>query len=80
MYYFAFAAAINVTKAIVNIGPLDDDVTPILFKLQDDDDVEPSDFYQLTIVNVSDPNVIVGDLNITFIIVQDDDVEVIGKI
>ena len=78
---FFFAAAINVTKVIVNIPPSDDDVIPLVLNLQDDSIVEPVDFYQLTIVNVSDPNVIVGDINTTFIIVNDDD-EVVdeGKI
>ena len=53
----------------------------MVLNLQDDSIVEPVDFYQLTIVNVSDPNVIVGDINTTFIIVNDDD-EVVdeGKI
>ena len=66
---------------IVNIPPSDDDVIPLVLNLQDDSIVEPVDFYQLTIVNVSDPNVIVGDINTTFIIVNDDD-EVVdeGKI
>ena len=53
----------------------------MVLNLQDDSIVEPVDFYQLTIVYVSDPNVIVGDINTTFIIVNDDD-EVVdeGKI
>ena len=66
---------------IVNIPPSDEDLIPLVLNLQDDSIVEPVDFYQLTIVNVSDPNVIVGDINTTFIIVNDDD-EVVdeGKI
>ena len=74
-------AAINVTKVIVNIPPSDEDLIPVVLNLQDDSIVKPVDFYQLTIVNVSDPNVIVGDINTTFIIVNDDD-EVVdeGKI
>ena len=52
----------------------DEDLIPLVLNLQDDNIVEPVDFYQLTIVNVSDPNVIVGDINATFIIVNDDKV------
>ena len=66
-------AAINVTKVIVNIPPSDEELIPLVLNLQDDNIVEPVDFYQLTIVNVSDPNVIVGDINTTFIAVNDDD-------
>ena len=66
-------AAINETKVIVDISPSDDDVIPVVLNLQDDSIVEPTDFYQLTIVNVSDPNVVVGDMNTSFIIVNDDD-------
>ena len=61
----------------VDISPSNDDVIPVVLNLQDDSIVEPMEFYQLTIVNVSDPNVVVGVVNITFIIVNDDDV---GKI
>ena len=66
---------------IGNIPPSDEDSIPLVLNLQDDSIVEPVDFYQLTIVNVSDSNVIVGDINTTFIIVNDDD-EVVdeGKI
>ena len=66
-------AAINVTKVIVNITPSDEELIPLVLNLQDDNIVEPVDFYQLTIVNVSDPNVIVGEINTTFIAVNDDD-------
>ena len=72
-YMFVHTAAINVTKVIVNIPPSDEEQIPLVLNLQDDDIVEPVDFYQLTIVNVSDPNVIIGDINTTFIIVNDDD-------
>ena len=61
------------TKVIVNIPSSDEELIPLVLNLQDDSIVEPVDFYQLTIVNVSDPNVIVGDINTTFIIVNDDD-------
>ena len=68
------------TKVIVDISPSDDEVIPVVLDLQDDSIAEPRDFYQLTIVNVSDPNVVVGDINITFIIVNDDDDDDDGKI
>ena len=71
--YASFTAAINVTKVIVDISPSDDDVIPVVLNLQDDSIVEPTDFYLLTIVNVSDPNVVVGEMNTSFIIVNDDD-------
>ena len=76
LYVSSSTAAINVTKVIVDISPSDDDVIPVVLNLQDDSIVEPTDFYQLTIVNVSDPNVVVGDMNTSSIIVNDDD----GKI
>ena len=72
--YTSSTAAINVTKVTVDILPSDDAVTPVVLDLQDDSIAEPTDFYQLTIDNVSDPNIIVGLVNITFIIVDDDDV------
>ena len=65
------------TKVTVDISPSDDDVIPVVLDLQDDSIVEPTDFYQLKIVNVSDPSVVVGRVNTTFITVNDDDV---GKI
>ena len=72
-------AAINVTKVTVDISPSDDDVIPVVLDLQDDSIVEPTDFYQVIIINTTDPNVVVGVASITFIIVTDDDDE-IGKI
>ena len=62
------------TKVTVDISPSDDDVIPVVLDLQDDSIVEPTDFYQLIIVSVSDPSVEVGEVNTTFIIVNDDDV------
>ena len=62
------------TKVTVDISPSDNDVIPVVLDLQDDSIVEPTDFYQLKIVNVSDPSVEVGEVNTTFIIVNDDDV------
>ena len=66
------------TKVTVDISPSDDDVIPVVLDLQDDSIVEPTDFYQLVIVNISDSNVLVGEVNTTLIIVNDDDD--IGKI
>ena len=66
------------TKVTVDISPSDDDVIPVVLDLQDDSIVEPTDFYQLIIVNISDPNIVVGEVNTTFIIVNDDDD--VGKI
>ena len=66
------------TKVTVDISPSDDDIIPVVLDLQDDSIVEPTDFYQLVIVNISDSNVLVGEVNTTLIIVNDDDD--IGKI
>ena len=66
-------AAINVTKVTLDISPSDDDVIPVVLDLQDDSIVEPTDFYLLTIVNISDPNVVVGEENTTLIIINNDD-------
>ena len=57
----------------MDISPSDNDVIPVVLDLQDDSIVEPTELYQLIIVNVSDPNVLVGEVNIKFIIVNDDD-------
>ena len=57
----------------VEISPSDDDVIPVVLDLQDDSIVEPTDFYQVMIVNTSNPNVAVGEINTVFIIVIDDD-------
>ena len=57
----------------MNISPSDESVIPLVFNLQDDDVHEPVDAYRLTIVNVSDPNVTVGDTSVTYIYVDDDD-------
>jgi len=70
--YFV-TAAINVSKVIVNIPPSADNVIPLVIDLLDDDIVEPTDSYQLTIVNISDPDVMLGRRSTSFIIVNDDD-------
>ena len=74
-YVCLSTAAINVTKVTVDISPSDDDVIPVVLDLQDDSIFEPTDIYQLMIVNMSDPSVAVGERNTLFIIVNDDDVE-----
>ena len=61
------------TKVTLDISPSDDDVIPVVLDLQDDSTVEPTDFYLLTIVNISDPNVVVGEENTTLIIINNDD-------
>ena len=61
------------TKVTVDISPSDDDVIPVVLDLQDDSIVEPTDFYRLIIANITDPNVVMGEANFTFIIVNDDD-------
>ena len=73
--YISSTAAINETKVIVDISPSDDGVIPVVLNLQDDSIVEPTDVYLLTIVNVSDPNVVVGEMNTLSITVNDDDEE-----
>ena len=71
--HLRFIAAINVTKVTVDISPSDYDVIPVVLDLQDDSIVEPTDFYLLTIVNISDPNMVMGKNSTTVIIVSDDD-------
>ena len=58
---------------LVNIVPFGDHVIPVVFELEDDKIIEPMEFYHLTIVNISDPSAVVGDVNTTYIIVHDDD-------
>ena len=62
-------------KVTVDISPSDDDVIPVMLDLQDDSIVEPRDFYQVMIVNISDPSVAMGERNTLFIIVNDDDMD-----
>ena len=60
-------------KVLVSIPPFGDDVIPVVFHLVDDDKIEPVDIYQLMIVNFSDPRAVVGDVDTTYIFVNDDD-------
>ena len=46
---------------------------PVYLTLDDDKEIEPMDIYQLMIVNFSDPRAVVGDMDTTYIIVNDDD-------
>ena len=66
------------TKVTVDISPSDNDVIPVVLELQDDSIVEPMNLYQVMIVNTSDPNVVVGEINTVFVVVNDDDED--GKI
>ena len=68
-----FIAAIGVVKVLVNVPPFGDDVIPVVFHSVDDDKIEPLDIYQLMIVNFSDPRVVVGDVDTTYIIINDDE-------
>ena len=77
-YMCISTAAINITKVTVNISPSDDAVIPVVLDLQDDNIVEPMDLYQVMIVNISDPNVAVGENNTVLIVINDDDED--GKI
>ena len=77
-YMCISTAAINITKVTVDISPSDDAVIPVVLDLQDDNIVEPMDLYQVMIVNISDPNVAVGENNTVLIVINDDDED--GKI
>ena len=46
---------------------------PVMLKLANDRKIEAVDIYQLMIVNFNDPRAVVGDVNTTYIIVNDDD-------
>ena len=74
-YMCISTAAINITKVTVDISPSDDAVIPVVLDLQDDNIVEPMDLYQVIIVNISDPNVDVGENNTVLIVINDDDDE-----
>ena len=73
IYVHIFTAAIEVVKALVNILPFGDPVIPVVLELSDDNEIEPMDIYQLMIVNFSDPRVVAGDMDTSYIIVNDDD-------
>ena len=69
----SFTAAIKVVKVAVNIVPFGDHVIPVMLKLTNDRKIEPMDVYQLMIVNFSDPRAVAGDMDTSYIIVNDDD-------
>ena len=71
--YILFTVAIHIGEVLVTISPFDDDVKPVFLTLEDDKEIEPMDIYQLMVVNFSDPRVVVGDVDTTYIIIIDDD-------
>ena len=67
-------AAITVTEVSVNVSLSGDHIIPVVLQLKDDRRIESKDFYQLTIVNFSDPrSVAAGNMSTSYIIVNDDD-------
>ena len=72
-FYHIFTAAIEVVKVLVNILPFGDNVIPVVFELSDDNETEAMDIYQLMIANFSDPRAVAGDMDTSYIIVNDDD-------
>ena len=60
-------------EVVVNVSPFGDNVIPVVLDLVDDNKNEPMDIYQLTIVNFSDPRAVAGDMDTSYIIVNDDD-------
>ena len=60
-------------KVLVNVSRFCDNVIPVVLDLADDKEIEPMDIYQLMIVNFSDPRAVAGDMDTSYIIVNDDD-------
>ena len=61
-------------RVLVFVVPFGDNVIPVVLQLEDDTIIEPTDLYQLTIANFSNPRaVVVGDMSTSYIIVKDDD-------
>ena len=61
-------------RLLVFVAPFGDNVIPVVLQLEDDTIIEPTDLYQLTIANFSNPRaVVVGDMSTSYIIVKDDD-------
>ena len=60
-------------EVLVNVSPFGDNVIPLVLELADDSEIEPMDIYQLMIVNFSDPRAVAGDMDTSYIIVNDDD-------
>ena len=70
-YYIT--AAIEVTAVLVKVLPSDDNVIPVVLQLEDDTIIEPTDLYQLMIANFSDPRAVAGDVDTSYVIINDDD-------
>ena len=58
---------------LVRILPSHGHVIPVVLQLEDDTIIEPTDLYQLMIVNFSDHRAVIGDLSTSYVIVNDDD-------
>ena len=58
---------------LVTVLPSDGHVIPVGLQLEDDTIIEPTDLYQLMIVELSDPRAVIGDINTIYVIVNDDD-------
>ena len=58
---------------LVNVLPSDGDVISVVLPLEDDTIIEPTDLYQLMIVNFSNPRAVTGDVDTSYVIVKDDD-------
>ena len=69
----SITAAIEVTTVLVNVLPSDGHVISVVLPLEDDAIIEPTDLYQLMIVNFSDPRAVAGDVDTSYVIVNDDD-------
>ena len=60
-------------RVLVFVAPFGDNVIPVVLQLEDDTIIEPTDLYQLMIVNFTDHRAVIGDLSTSYVIVNDDD-------
>ena len=60
-------------RVLVYVAPFGDHVIPVVLQLEDDTIIEPTDLYQLMIVNFSVPRAVAGDVDTSYLIVNDDD-------
>ena len=60
-------------RVLVYVAPFGDRIIPVVLQLEDDAIIEPTDLYQLMIVNFSDPRAVAGDVNTSYVIINDDD-------
>ena len=69
------APAIRVSSLMINIPALFDGIIPIRIELLDDSIVEPLEFYELMLglADNIDSSVKLGNTNMTYIVVADDD-------